>query len=204
MRLLLPLAFFAACASAASAQSTSEIVMHGKGNSASVDQTAAMSGNVSIEQIGLANAVAVYQQGIGNAASIRSDGSHQSHRVDQRGTGGNRLALETDGRDNLSDIAQRSLSGGVNQAVILQNGTGNQAIVEQNATAAGLNSIALAQAGDGNFAHLAQNGIDNAIDLTQNGDANSAGITQNGSGLGISLTQNGGGQVTITQTAAGS
>jgi hypothetical protein len=204
MRLFLLLAMATVGASAASAQTTSEIVMHGRGHTADVGQTEATSGNVSIEQIGLANAVAVYQQGFGNEASIRSQGRHQSHMADQRGAGGNRLVIDSAGPDNLSDIVQQTATGGANDLLLVQSGTGNQAVIEQNATAAGLNSITLNQAGDGNFARLAQNGVDNSIDLTQNGNANSAGITQNGSGLGISLTQNGGGQVTITQTAPGS
>lgn len=190
-------------ASALSAQSTSVVHSAGDGHQVLVDQQQAGSARVDIEQIGIANVAYVRQHGANDEADIYSDGSSQSHEVEQGGDGSNMVLINAFGSTNNSHITQNSTAGGVNAIGLLQTGTNNQAILEQQSTAAGLNSIALVQSGNDNFAQLSQIGFDNSIDLTQNGDANSADVTQIGNGLGFALTQDGGAQIIVTQTSPG-
>ncbi|MEQ1882624.1 MAG: hypothetical protein ABL878_16835 [Burkholderiales bacterium] len=197
--LLLPAAL---ATSIGDAKADSVVVMSGEANLVVADQASSSHSTIEVEQIGIVNAVTVYQQGLNNNASFRSVGDSQNHIADQRG-GSNLLAVESTGPDNASDIVQIAASGGQNAMLLLQNGANNQAIMEQDATGAGLSSITLTQSGNDNSAHLVQTGTDNMIALAQNGDANSATITQSGSGHSINLVQGGGGQVVIAQSNSG-
>lgn len=180
-------------------------------NNSLVDQSGAVGGEVSIDQIGEAN-----------IADVADDGSNSFLVIEQRGAEQNAL-VRLSGSGNQGDIVQ---DGAGNSADLIVSGTVNNFSVNQSAMPAmaahdgnvvilsqtGLgnvsfqtqvgsdNRMTLRQNGLDNFADLLQQGQSNLMELEQNGNENSAALKQFGKNASpIMVTQNGGMSVEITQ-----
>jgi hypothetical protein len=126
--------------------------------------------------------------GLGGAARAGDNHHHDNSGLwDLERADASEAAILQTGENNSVSIEQKAAAGFVqgyatsqmNEASVIQNGTGNEADLYQGGSS---NDIDLTQAGNSNQAAIAQYGTQRQADVTQTGTGLSIGITQYGWG----------------------